>query len=334
MDALAFLRKPPKTQPIVVLFGDEAFLVRACREAIVRRVLGDADPEYAIAVHEATVDFTTVRNDLDTMPFLAPARVVIVEGADPFITSHRESLEKYAAKPSRVGVLILEAKTFPETTKLAKALPDAAKIVCKTPRLDALPDWMREWAESAHGKRLMPDAATMLLERIGPRMGLLAAEINKLATAAGDKPAIGPEDVDRLVIRSREANVFHILDAVGDGQPGKALGLLEELFQAGEAPLAVLGALTFQLRRLAAFSRHVAAGLTLESAMDAAGVPKWAQARQSFQKQARHLGRRRLQKLSEWLVDVNAGLKGANPLPPQVQVERLIVRLARPRDPQ
>jgi DNA polymerase-3 subunit delta len=66
--------------------------------------------------------------------------------------------------------------------------------------------------------------------------------------------------------------------------------------------------------------------------MDTAQVAKWDDARVKFEKQLRHLGRRRLEKLSEWLAEINLGLKGGNPLPERVQVERLIVLLARPRE--
>ena len=68
-------------------------------------------------------------------------------------------MEQYAAKPSTVGILILDVKTFPETTKLAKALPDSAKIVCKAPPSYRLPAWCVDWAKSRHGKKLAPDAA-------------------------------------------------------------------------------------------------------------------------------------------------------------------------------
>ena len=135
MDALTFLDKPPaKRQPVYALFGDEDFLKRRCRDAIIALVVGDADPEFAVASYPGDkLDFSTVRNELETLPFLAPARVVVVEPADVFVTVHRDSLEKYAAVPSKVGVLILDVKSFPETTKLAKALPDAAKLSCKSP---------------------------------------------------------------------------------------------------------------------------------------------------------------------------------------------------------
>jgi DNA polymerase-3 subunit delta len=333
MDALAFLDKAPKTkQPIIVLFGDEGFLLRRCREAVIARALGDADPEFALAVYPGDgADFAEVRTEVETLPFLAPVRIVLIEAADKFITEHREKLEHYAAKPSKSGVLILEAKTFPETTKLAKALPDAAKIACKSPAPYKLPEWTIGWAKSAHGKTLSRDAATMLFERVGPQMGLLASEIDKLANAVGDKSEITAADVDRLVARSREADVFRILNAIGDGQPAVALGVLNELFEAGEAPLGILGAMTWQLRKLAAFERHLATGLPAGPAMDAAGVPKWPDAREKFDRQVRHLGRRRLQLLTQWIMEVNQGLKGQSPLPPELQVERLVAKLARPR---
>lgn len=332
MDALPFLAKPKK-QPVYALYGDEDFLKRRVRDAIIALVLGDADPSFAVSGYPGDrLDFSTVRNDLDTLPFLAPVRVVVVEQADAFVTEHRPALEKYVTAPSKIGVLILDAKTFPETTKLAKALPDAAKVACKALPPARLPEWAAGWAEAHHGKKLTPDAAHLLVELVGPQMGLLDQELAKLAVAAGSKPAITPEDVDALVGRSRAANVFHILDAVGAGKPAEALKILAELFEEGEAALAVLGPLTYSLRQLAGVNRQIAAGLPLGPAMDAAGVPKWPQKRQEIERLLRHLGRRRLDQLTDWLVEVNLGLKGGNPLPERLQVERLVVKLARPRE--
>src|SRR5438067_3149867 len=266
MDALPFLDKAAKAkrQPIYALVGDEDFLKRRCRDAVIALALGDADPAFAVATYPGDkLDFSTVRNDLDTLPFLAPARVVVVENADPFVTAHREALEAYVQKPSKAGVLVLDVKTLPETTKLAKALPDAAKINCKALPAYKLPEWAAGWAKSRHGKALGPDAAALLVELVGPQMGLLDQELEKLAVAVGAKPEIALADVDRLVGRSRAANVFRILDAVGEGKPGEAPAVLGELFDEGEGALAVLGPLTAQLRKLATAGRLVAQGQAL-----------------------------------------------------------------------
>jgi DNA polymerase-3 subunit delta len=163
-------------------------------------------------------------------------------------------------------------------------------------------------------------------------MGLLDQELEKLAVAVGARPEIVPEDVERLVGRSRAANVFRILDAVGDGKPAEALAVLGELLEEGEDPLAILGPLTYGLRQLAAVGRQVAQGHTLGRAMDEARVPNWPKKRQEIERQVRHLGRRRLDQLTDWLVEINLGLKGGSPLPPRLQLERLIVKLARPRE--
>ena len=186
MDALTFLAKPAanKRQPIYALVGDEEFLKRRARAAIVALILGDADPTFALSVYPGEkLDFSTVRNELDTLPFLSPSRVVVVDNADTFVTNHRPALERYVQKPSTAGVLVLDVKTFPETTKLAKSLPDGAKIACKSPPEYKLAAWCVEWAKTKHGKKLTPDAAEHLVNLVGPAMGLLDQELDKLAVS-------------------------------------------------------------------------------------------------------------------------------------------------------
>jgi DNA polymerase-3 subunit delta len=232
-------------------------------------------------------------------------------------------------------VLVLEVKSFPSNTRLAKALPPAAQIECKAPPtykgVDWYVNWCVGWAKAHHGKTLQPDAAGLLVELVGPQMGLLDQELEKLAVAVGKQPAITAADVDRLVGRSRAANVFKIMDRIGEGKPAEALAILGELFEEGEDPLAILGPLSSQLRKLAAVGRLVALGRSLGQALDEAGVPQWPEARRSVERQLKHLGRRRLDQLTDWLVEANLGLKGGNPLPPRLQIERLVVQLARPR---
>lgn len=334
MDALAFLdKKKSARQPVYALVGDEDFLKRRCRDAVIALVVGkDGDADFAVSTYTGDkLDFSTVRNDLDTPSFLSPVRVVVVDQADPFVTEHREALERYVASPSKVGVLVLDVKTFPETTKLAKALPDAAKLACKAPYPEKLADWCVKWAKAGHGKKLARDAAEALVELVGGAMGLLDMELAKLANAAGANAEITTDDVTRLVGLSREANVFQILDAVGEGNPAKAFDLLARKFDEGNDALAILGALSSQLRKLAGVGRLVAHGQSLGPAMDAAGVAKWPQARQSAERQLKHLGRVRVAQLPDWLVEINLGLKGGNPLPPRTQLEMLLAKLARPK---
>jgi DNA polymerase-3 subunit delta len=337
MDALAFLKaRGAPLHPVYALIGDEDFLKRQVRERIVRQAVGDEDPAFAVSVYAGDkLEFSTARNELDTLPFLSQCRVVIVEGADTFVSEHRPALEAYLTKPSTVGLLILDVKTFIETTRLARALPTGAKVVCKTLpayKLYELRPWCIEWARTTYNKKLSSEAADQLLDLVGSSMGLLDQELGKLATAVGAKPEIGAEDVDRFVGRSKAADVFRIMDAIGMGRASEAISIVEELFTEGEDPMAILGPLTAQLRKLVMVARLTPDRMSLPQAMDAAGVSKFLPHRESTERQLRYLGRARLQKLTEWLVEINLGLKGGCVLPERVQVERLIVMLARPRE--
>src|SRR4051812_2710085 len=121
MDGLAFLDKPPKAapQPVYALTGDEDFLKRQVRERLQELLLGGADPAFAVAAYPGEqADWKAVRNELDTLPFLSPRRVVVIEQADPFVTKFRPALENYLAAPASRGILILVVRTWPKTTKL------------------------------------------------------------------------------------------------------------------------------------------------------------------------------------------------------------------------
>lgn len=333
MDAFAFLDKLPKSQPrpVYVLAGDEAFLKREVVSALQTRLLGDADPAFAwttIAGDEAV--WSTIRSELDTLPFLSPIRVVAIEAADDFVSDNRTTLEKYVAQPSKNGVLILDVRSWPSNTRLAKQVPPEATIVCKAGKADALAAWCVRRARDHCKKKLAADVSAWLVELVGPDMGLLDQELAKLDVYVGSASEITRDDVTRLVGRSHEAETFKIFDAVGAGRPADAVAILHRLYDEGTEPLAILGAFSYQLRRLATVGRTVTQGQSLAAAMGQAGVPPFAKA--GVEQQLRHLGQRRIAKLYDWLVEADLAMKSSGELPREVVLERLLIRMARPRE--
>jgi DNA polymerase-3 subunit delta len=332
MDSLAFLERAGrgKPQPIYVVFGDEEFLKRRVLAAIQALVLGESGDDFGLSMHAGdSAAFAAVHDDLDTVPFLSPRRLVVVTGADPFITNYRALLEKYVAQPSATGVLVLDVKAWPSNTRLYKLIDSAGAIACKAPKPATLPAWCVQWAESQHGKKLAGAAAQLLVELVGTDMGQLEQELAKLAVYIGERARIDTADVDLLVGRSRAAETFKIFDAIANGRTAEALGILDRLFDEGAEPLAILGAFSWQLRRLAQAARLAQQGKSLAAAMDEVGVNPYFQ--RAFEQQLRHLGRRRIDRLYDWLLETDLGLKGSSALPERTQLERLIIRLARPR---
>jgi DNA polymerase-3 subunit delta len=330
MDALAFLAKPPaKPGPLYVLHGDEAFLKRQAILTIKQRALGDdADQGAASSYAGDKAEFAEVMDELTTAPFFAPRRVVVVENADPFVTRFRGLLEKKVAALPATGLLVLDVKTWPANTRLAKLVDNAATLVCKAPPPYKMAPWCSAWSASRHSKELPAAAAQLLVDLIGSEMGQLDQELEKLSIYVGERAKINVADVDKLVGQSRAENIWKIFDALAEGKPGQALGMLDRLFDQGEEPMRILGALALQLRRLAQAGRLALQGVSIGAALERAGVAPFAL--QGAERQLKHLGRRRLGKLYDWLMELNLGVRGDSPLPERVQFERLLVRLARP----
>jgi DNA polymerase III subunit delta len=330
MDSLTFLERAPraKVQPIYVLSGDEDFLKRQVLAALQTLVLGSESDSFGLSSHASDkATWSAVHDELETLPFLSPRRLVVVENADAFVSLYRAALEKYFEKPSTSGVLVLNVKTWTATTRLAKLLDNAATITCKAPAAHRLPEWCVRRAETAHGKQLTADAARLLVDLVGAEMGQLDQELAKLAVYVGEGKRIDATAVDRLVGSSREENTWKIFDAIAGGRSGEALAILDRALDQGEQPIRILGAFSMQLRRLAQAYRLTQQGRSLSAAMEELGVPPFSQ--RGLEQQLRHLGRRRAERLYDWLLEIDQGLKGGSQLPERLLLERLVVGLAR-----
>src|SRR5262245_18145119 len=96
MDALAFLaQSSAKVEPLYVLHGDEAFLKRQALLALRQRALETESDDAVVTTQPGDkAQFAAVWYELQTAPFFAPKRLVVVDNADPFVTRFRALLEK------------------------------------------------------------------------------------------------------------------------------------------------------------------------------------------------------------------------------------------------
>jgi DNA polymerase III subunit delta len=329
MDSFAFLESPAQASPspVYVVYGEDDFLKRQVLVELRNRILG-GDETLGWNVYPGDkAEFAEVRDELSTLAFLCKRRLVQVAQADAFVTKWRAQLEKYVDAPSQHGVLVLEVKSWPANTRLAKLVPPQATLVCKALPAYKLPEWCASWTKSRHGKSMNTTAARLLVDLVGGDMGLLDQELVKLAAFVGAAAKIEPDDVDRLVGNSRMENTWKIFDAIGAGQVEESLRFVDRLFEQGEEPMRLLGAFSMTLRRLAQAATLAGQGLPLGQALAQAGVPPFAQ--RAAEQQLRHLGRGRLAKVFDWLLELDAGLKGGSNLPERTLFERLIIRLAR-----
>jgi DNA polymerase-3 subunit delta len=329
MHATAFLKAPPaKVGAIAVLFGEEHFLKRAAFECLCRLVLGEDEEHLGLTRFAGDqVDLKTVCDEVRTISMWGSSRVVVVDDADRFVSQNREGLEKYLQKPAKSSLLVLDVKTWPKTTRLAKAVPKVGlEVECSPLSGNDLVRWISETAKNAHGKSLNREVAGLIRELAGDDLGLLEQELAKLSAFVGDRTVIEIADVQTLVGGWATETTWSIAAAVRRGETGEALDLLNQLLDAGESPHKILGGLTFVFRRLAQAVELSGQGSSLDRALGEAGVfPRELGESAAY---LRRLGRAEAQRLSGRLLEADSALKGALIIPERHVLETLIVKLA------
>lgn len=329
-DCLKRLSKLPRPA-VAAAFGDEESLRSLVISRLTRHLLGGKTVDFGSTRFDGdSASWADVHDELRTLPFLSKFRVVVVAGADGFVTKHRGALEHYVQSPSSSAGLLLELKTFPANTRLYKMIDSSGLVVdCKTPNDRMIVPWLIDWAREEHATALQLDAAQLLVELVGAEVGLLVSDVAKLSVYVGEKALIRREDVTKLVGAGRVETIWKTLNAATTGNAAQAIRDLDGLLSAGESPVGLLAAMSFSLRKVYHSGQLRKQRKELREACAEAGILPFA-VEQTAQ-QHTHLGPGRVALLPEWLLQADLDVKGGAQLSPRVILERLLIRLARPR---
>lgn len=262
----------PATKPVYVFHGDDAFLRDAAREEILSALLGEADPQLCVASFDATAELADVLDELRTIPFLAPHRVVIVRDADAFIAAFREELEKYLQSPSPTASLILMVSSWPKGTRLYKVVDKVGRVLdCSVSGKGDLGPFIRQAAQR-RGKKIAPDAAELLAQWIGEDLAALDGEVEKLSLYAGEREVIEGGDVAAVVTATTGPADFALTNALTAGDARAALEALGGMLTRRGEEFKVLGQIGWHLRKVLRAQQLIAAGESPEAALSACRV--------------------------------------------------------------
>ena len=249
--------------PVYAFVGENAYTAHQGTEALralfVRQGAGDAVNIF-LGDEPAEVIFDHLR----TADLFVSKRLVIILRGDLFIKQSAEALEYYLEHPTAGSVLALVCSKLDARTKLSKRIGSLGQEVdCPKLYPDRLVPWVRA-RFSERGKTCLPAVAEALVDELGEDLFALATEVEKLCTYAKDRFRIELDDIRALVGHDRHWEVFALTDAVGRRDPTRALAILTDLIDAGEAPEMLVGQLGWQFRRLWTAKRLVEAGASTE----------------------------------------------------------------------
>jgi DNA polymerase-3 subunit delta len=167
----------------------------------------------------------------------------------------RASFEKGLAAyilniPDSAVLIVLVDEVLDTNNLLLKAAGEHGNVIqSNLPRGAVLENWIIKRAKSL-GVSIERNAATLLANFIGSQLRLLANELDKLATYAGEGGTITDEDVHKLSAQVQEARIFDLTDALARRDQKQALTILHDLLVDGEPPLKLISTITSQVRSL------------------------------------------------------------------------------------
>ena len=235
------------THPVIyVLNGADAYMRRQARQKVLGTFEGDSS---AIVSLEGDVDLSTVMDERRTASFLAPHRLVIVENADKFVTSHRDALERYLEAPSSSATLVLVVETFLPASRLGKKASEVGEIIpCSAPKGGELLTCAVRFAHE-RGKKLLPASAKLLVDYVGADLGKLENEVEKLCLYIGVAGEITPQDVQAASVATAGPGEWDLMNAIRDGRAAEALDLLAKTLTRRGEEFRLMGGLIWEYRR-------------------------------------------------------------------------------------
>ena len=254
-------------KPVYVLHGSDAFLLDAARKEILQAVVADADPQTCVASFEADAELAAVLDELRTLPFLAPRRLVIVRDADAFVAAHREALETYLQEPARHAALVLTVLSWPSNTRLAKLVAKCGAVSDCSAAGEAQVGRFIAQAAARRGKKVAPDAAELLADWIGADLAQLDNELEKLSLYVAAQETIVVADVTALVTATAGPASFALSNAITDQSAKAALDALAGMLTQRGDEFKTLGSIAWQVRRALAAQEKIAAGERAEYAL-------------------------------------------------------------------
>ena len=246
---------------LYILYGEDDFSLKEAL-AEIKEGLGDKEllATNTTLLQGQNLTLQQLIITCDTLPFLAPKRLVIVDGLLSRIEP--QDKEKHAPKPKDSGwqsfreyinrmsestVLVLVDGELKRSNPMLVELAPLAKVrEFKSLKGDRLRNWMQSRAKNLECD-ISPPALKLLSELVGGNLGLLSIEIDKLCLYAQGR-RVEENDVKSLVAYAQETNVFNMVDAILECNASKATRLLHLLEDEGAAPPYLLFMITRQLR--------------------------------------------------------------------------------------
>ncbi len=254
------------TMRLAVLHGKDAYLLTEHMKRLRTALESRFGAVEQVDFDGATATLAAVLDELRSWGLMGGHKLVVLNATDEFLRGdeRRRALERYAEEPMEDATFLMRAATWrPGNLDKIILKSGGAILKCDPPDDEKAEEFCERRSSKQHGVAIDRDAAELLVERIGPDLARLDAELGKLAATVCDRehPRITRAEVAEMVGVSREEQAWLIQDALLTGDAETALRKLRDLIEVSQAPEQMIIWSTVELvRKIHDASRLLAQG--------------------------------------------------------------------------
>lgn len=238
-----------------LLYGEEEYLINKYLKDIIEE--NNISSENIIRYNLDMVDVSEALVEASTVSMFNENKLIILEGCK-FLTGENkkeinhdiDSLIKYLNNPFNdvYLIFIVNNDKLDERKKIVKEIKKLCKIYeCKKVENynlnNILLDYIKEKKYNISNKDI-----SLIIEKVGTDLSYLISEIDKLLLYKDDDKNITREDINDVIVRSLENNVFALTNSIMNNDKNKIFDIYNDLIKVGEDPTKLLIILSNQFR--------------------------------------------------------------------------------------
>ena len=327
--------------PLYLVTGEEAYFrdqaVATIRESVVNMSHGGGEGtgddlgagqelgfNYDVIYADET-DASEILAYAQEVSFFSARRLIVVKWIEKLPTREGEALIPYLQNPMDTTTLIFVGTKLDGRLKWAQTLKKNAVVVDCAPLYENQRlAWVKKQA-SEMGVKLDASGFHALTESASEGLYVTKGELDKLVGYLPSGSCATANDVETLRGKEPGASVFDLAGAIGSGKCGWALQIVAKNIEAGEAPLRILGALTWQVRRLWKAKSLLSGGNPQSQVARTLGVPPFRAA--EFFRQVQQWSDGQFSKAWELFWESDSALKGKSAAAPRRVLDGLVLAL-------
>jgi DNA polymerase-3 subunit delta len=279
----------------------------------------------ADAVYGDETDASEILGLAAEVSFFSLRRCVFVKWADKLSARNGELLIPYFQNPNDATTLVFAAPKLDGRTKWVQALKKQAVVVDCAPLFEnQRAGWVTQQAREL-GLQLEAQALEMLNDQANEGLYVVMRELEKLSAYMSEGQRVRVEDVELVRGKPPGISVFDWSEAVARGDHARALNIVAKNLETGEAPLRMLGAFLWQMRRIWKASALLREGKDQGQAARQAGIQPF-RARE-FMQQVQRWKESHLRQAWTAFAHADSALKGGRASQPKLILDDLVIRL-------